>query len=81
MKTSIPNIFKREPDGLTNNWYRIVRDRSDFLDIKQHIYDLWTFFYNFGLSDPHFLSEFPVKLFHRWWEMEVAWFIYNKGYI
>lgn len=80
MESLIPDIFEREPDNDTDQWYRVIRDRSDFTEVKTHMQNLWTFFHSSGLNDPHFLQEFPVRLFHRWWEMEVAWFLHQKGW-
>ena len=80
MENNLPDIFAYEPDDETDQWYKIVRERNDFIDIKKHINKMWEFFYTSGLSDPHFQQEFPVSLFHRWWEMEVAWFLFTKGF-
>ncbi len=80
MNSSKPNIFEREPDNSTDQWYRVIRDRSDFQEVKKYICGLWSFFYKSKLNDPHFLIEFPVRLFHRWWEMEVAWFLHQRGW-
>ena len=80
MVSSIPNIFEREPDNKTDQWYRVIRDRCDFTEVKKHMLSLWSFFYESNLNDPHFLAEFPVRIFHRWWEMEVAWFLHQKGW-
>lgn len=80
MKENIPDIFAYNPDDTTDKWYKVVRERNDFANIKRHIIELWNFFYTNGLSDPHFSTEFPVRLFHRWWEMEVAWLLSKKGF-
>jgi len=80
MKNNLPDIFAYEPDDETDQWYKLVRERNDFIFIKNHINKMWEFFYTSGLSDPHFQREFPVRLFHRWWEMEVAWFLFNRGF-
>ena len=80
MKADLPDIFAYPPDSTTDNWYEVVRDRSDFTQVKAHINEMWKFYYRAGLSDPHFESQFPTRLFHRWWELEVAWYLSNKGF-
>jgi len=80
MNSMIPDIFEREPNDTTDQWYRVVRDRSDFKEVKEYIWGLWNFFYELKLNDPHFVNEFPVRLFHRWWEMEVAWYLHLRGW-
>jgi hypothetical protein len=81
MEIKTPDIFGRTPDDKTDKWYRVVRERKDFQKVKKHLHNLWEFFYKQKLNDPHFLAEFPVRLFHRWWEMEVGWFLHYNGYM
>jgi hypothetical protein len=80
MDSLVPNLFEREPDNKTDQWYSVIRDRSDLTEVKKHMCCLWRFFHSSNLHDSHFLSEFPVRLFNRWWEMEVAWFLHQKGW-
>ena len=37
MENNLPDIFAYEPDDETDQWYKIVRERNDFIDIKKHI--------------------------------------------
>lgn len=80
MKGKAPDLFARPPDDKTDGWYKVVRDRSDFMQVKDHMKEMWGFYYSAGLSDPHFVSEFPTRMFHRWWELEVAWFLSHQGF-
>lgn len=80
MNKFVPDIFEREADEKTDTWYRVVRDREDFIGVKKYLNNLWYFFHKNNLYDPHFCIEFPERLFNRWWEMEVAWFLNQRGW-
>jgi hypothetical protein len=80
MKAPIPDLFASSPDHTTDKWYKVIRDRRDLMAAKEHFVEMWNFYYSAGLNDPHFTSEFPSRLCHRWWELEVAWFLSQKGF-
>ena len=80
MKEGIPNLFSLSQDYKFDRWYNLIRDRSDLKSVKEHIKKMWEFYYSKGLSDPHFMKEFPVHFCHRWWELEVAWFFFKQKF-
>jgi hypothetical protein len=47
---------------------------------KEHMVEMWRFFYTSRLHDPEFMNEFPTQFPHRWWELEVAWFLHQSGF-
>lgn len=80
MQSKIPDLFKHVPDDDVDPWYRVVRDRHDMVQVKERINSMWSAYYRLGLADRHFLSEFPRKFCHRWWELEVACFLLDNGF-
>lgn len=80
MKKTIQSLFYYEPDHASDKWYGVIRGRSDFAGVKAHIDDMWKYFCGAGLNDPHFASEFHSHIFHRWWELEVAWYLSHQGF-
>lgn len=76
----VPDLFADPPRQGTDSWYAAIRDKSRFVAKKEHILEMWRFYYTSGLHDPEFKNEFPTQFHHRWWELEVAWFLHQRGF-
>ena len=76
----VSDLFARPPDQRTDSWYAAIRGKSHLVAEKKHIVEMWRFYYTSGLHDPEFINEFPTQFPHRWWELEVAWFLHQSGF-
>jgi len=63
----------------TDPWFCCIRDRSDLREARDHLNRMWIWFQSCGLQDTHFESEFRLNFCHRWWELQVAWFLKTIG--
>jgi hypothetical protein len=47
---------------------------------RQHITVMCQWYFEMGLADANFKSDFPIRTSQRWWELETAWFLRNCGF-
>lgn len=63
-------------------FYRALCDPDHAAETRRdHINIIWQWYFDLGLADKNFVTDFPINTRQRWWELETAWFLHNCGYI
>jgi hypothetical protein len=79
MSKKSEGLFNSTQDGC-HPVYKNLRSSARMADVRLHINALWQWYFDNGLADRNFLSQFPIQTTQRLWELETAWLLHNCGF-